>query len=59
MLRAILRRREEVFVGGTEGITLLLNRISPWLLRRFIRNHPIKKMRKLKRLLSFKKADAQ
>lgn len=56
MLRAILKRKEEVFVGGTEGVTLILNRISPWLLRRFIRNHPIKKMRKLKRFFSFKKA---
>lgn len=56
MLQAILNRKEEAFVGGTEGISLILNRISPWLLRRFIRNHPIKKMRKLKEFLSFKKA---
>lgn len=55
ILEAVLKRKEEAFVGSTEGITLILNRISPWLLRRFIRNHPIKKMRKLKELLSFKK----
>ncbi len=49
MVRAILRKKEEVFVGGAEVITLWLNRISPWLLRRFIRNHPIKKWRKFKK----------
>lgn len=48
IMQAILKKKEEVFVGGMEGITLWLNRISPWLLRRFIRNHPIKKMRNLK-----------
>ncbi|WP_020568676.1 SDR family oxidoreductase [Neolewinella persica] len=55
IVQAVLKRKEETFVGGTEGITLVLNRLSPWLLRRFIRNHPIKKMRKLKGLLSFNK----
>jgi short-subunit dehydrogenase len=48
ILAAVLNNKEEVFVGGMEGITLLLNRISPWFLRRFIRNHPIKRWRKLK-----------
>ena len=54
IVSAVLNKKESVFVGGAEGITLLLNRISPWLLRRFIRNHPIKKMRKLKRSLGLK-----
>jgi dehydrogenase/reductase SDR family protein 7B len=53
IVRAILARKEEVFVGGTERITLWLQRLSPWLLRRFIRNHPIKRLRRLKRRLSF------
>lgn len=53
MLRIIEKKREEAFVGGNEGITLVLNRISPWLLRRLIRNHPIKRLRKFKQL--FKK----
>ncbi len=53
IIRAIIKRKEEVFVGGTEGITLWLNRISPWFLRRFIRNHPIKKFRRLKKWFSF------
>lgn len=51
---AILNKKESVFVGGSEGITLVLNRLSPWILRRFIRNHPIKKMRKLRRRLGLK-----
>ncbi len=54
IVSAVLKRKESVFVGGSEGITLILNRISPWLLRRFIRNHPIKKMRKLRRILGLK-----
>ena len=44
IVSAVLDKKESVFVGGAEGITLLLNRLSPWMLRRFIRNHPIKKM---------------
>jgi short-subunit dehydrogenase len=55
IVRAVMKRKEEAFVGGSEGITLVLNRLSPWLFRRIIRSHPIKKMRKLKALFSFKK----
>ncbi len=51
---AILKKKESAFVGGTEGITLFLNRLSPWLLRRFIRNHPIKRMRRLRKSLGLK-----
>jgi short-subunit dehydrogenase len=52
---AILKEKEEVFVGGSEGFTLWLNRFSPWLLRRFIRNHPIKRMRTFKKFLGLQK----
>jgi short-subunit dehydrogenase len=55
IVRAILAGKEEVFIGGTERITLWLQRLSPWLLRRFIRNHPIKRLRRLKQRLSFRK----
>ena len=48
IVRAILTEKEEANVGGFELFTLWLNRVSPWLLRRFIRNHPIKKLRQLK-----------
>lgn len=51
---AIAKNKEECFIGGSEGITLYLNRLSPWFLRRFIRNHPIKKLRKVKNKLGFK-----
>jgi len=51
---AISKNKEESFIGGTEGITLYLNRLSPWFLRRFIRNHPVRKMRQLKKKLGFK-----
>jgi dehydrogenase/reductase SDR family protein 7B len=57
IVKAILKKKEEVFVGGSEGITLFLNRLSPWLLRRFIRSHPIKKVRAIKRRFSFRKTD--
>jgi len=54
IIKAIRNNKEECFVGGTEGFTLYLNRLSPWLLRRFIRNHPIKKMRHLKKWFGLK-----
>ena len=54
IVRAILKKKEEAFVGGAEGFTLCLNRLSPWLLRRFIRNHPIKRIRKFKQYFGFK-----
>jgi dehydrogenase/reductase SDR family member 7B len=53
IIKAILKKKEEVFVGGSEGITLFINRFSPWLLRRIIRNHPLKWLRKLKRKFHF------
>lgn len=42
IVKAILDKKEEAFVGGTEGITLWINRISQWLLRRIICSHPLK-----------------
>lgn len=53
MIEAIKRRREEYYVGGSEGITLWINRFSPRLLRRIIRNHPLKKIRSIKKTLFF------
>lgn len=58
MVKAILKKKEEVFVGGSEGITLWLNRLSPWLLRRLIRSHPIKRLRNLKQHFLFRKTHA-
>ncbi len=56
MVNAILQRREEVFVGGSEGLTLVINRVWPWLLRRIIRNHPLKALRRWKQQFGFRKA---
>ncbi|WP_373398471.1 SDR family oxidoreductase [Algoriphagus halophilus] len=55
MITAIQQGKEEFYVGGAEGFTLWLNRFSPWLLRRFIRNHPLKKLRTFKRKLGIGK----
>ncbi|WKK65222.1 SDR family NAD(P)-dependent oxidoreductase [Lutimonas zeaxanthinifaciens] len=54
IVNAVMKKKESVFIGGSEGITLFLNRLSPWLFRRFIRNHPIKKMRQFKRTIGLK-----
>jgi short-subunit dehydrogenase len=54
MVRVIRKKREEPFVGGPERVALWINRLSPWLLRRFIRNHPIRRGRQLFHLLSMK-----
>ncbi|MEN2282110.1 SDR family oxidoreductase [Algoriphagus sp. SE2] len=53
MIGAIQKRSEEYYVGGSEGITLWINRFSPWLLRRIIRNHPLKKIRSFKKKMKF------
>ena len=55
IISAILKEKEEAIVGGMEVITLWLNRVSPWLLRRVIRNHPIKWLRQLKERFLFEK----
>ena len=54
MVSDILKQKEESFIGGADRITLWLNRISPWLLRRFIRNHPIKKLRNFRNKFKIK-----
>lgn len=54
-IKAIRKGKEEVFIGGTEGLTLWINRVSPWLLRRILRNHPLKAIRKLKARFSLRK----
>lgn len=53
IVNAVRKNKESAFVGGTEGITLFINRLSPWAMRRFIRNHPIKRMRKFREKFAF------
>jgi len=58
MARAIAQKREEKFVGGSEGWLLAINRVSPALAKYIIRNHPLKRLRSLKQLFSAKKKDS-
>lgn len=50
---AIEHDREEVLIGGSEILSVYVDRLSPWLWRRIIRNHP---MRHLRELSSFVRA---
>ena len=56
IIKAILKKKEEAYVGGKEGLTLLINRFSPGLLRKLIRSHPLKKLRNWKNKLTFRKS---
>lgn len=47
IIRAIALKKEEQFVGGKEGFTLWIYRLSPYFFTRFIRNHPLKRFRRL------------
>jgi dehydrogenase/reductase SDR family member 7B len=53
VLRAVAQRREEVLIGGSEMLTVYLNRFFPTLLSRLIRSHPARLRNRLLRLLSF------
>ncbi len=53
ILRAVARRKEEVFVGGWEGASLYAKRFFPTLLALFVRNHPVKLRNRLLRLFTF------
>jgi dehydrogenase/reductase SDR family protein 7B len=49
MVRAIARKKQEVFIGSSwEHLTLWLQRISPRLQRWLLRSHPMRMLRKLK-----------
>lgn len=52
--KAIAHQKEEKFIGGSEGLILVSNRIAPSLTQKIIRNHPLKKLRKLKRFFGLK-----
>jgi short-subunit dehydrogenase len=55
LLKAVAKGKEEVFIGGSEGTSLLLNRLFPGLFSGIMRNHPVKKLRNLKSSLFFRK----
>lgn len=50
-IKAIADRKEEAFVGGPEGITLVINRIAPRFMNNIIGRHPVQKIRNLKEKL--------
>ena len=50
IIEAVAKEKEEVFVGGKEGLSLFLNRLFPGSFSGIIRNHPVKKLRKLRGL---------
>lgn len=47
ILDAVHRKREEVVIGGPETFTVPLHRLFPGLFRRAIRNHPVRRLRRL------------
>jgi short-subunit dehydrogenase len=59
MIKAIAARKEEVFVGRSEGFTLLLNRVAPKLMIKIIGNHPIKTLRSIKEKFHLRKKQTE
>ena len=51
ILIAVAKGKEEVFVGRSERFSLLFSRFFPRTFSKFIKNHPLKKLRKMKELL--------
>ena len=51
ILSAVANAKEEVFVGRSERFSLLFSRFFPRTFSKFIKNHPLKKLRKMKELL--------
>lgn len=47
ILDAVHRQREEVVIGGLETLTVLTHRLFPGWFRRWIRNHPVQRLRRL------------
>lgn len=56
ILNAVSRGRQEAVIGGVEeSFTLFLKKFFPGYFTTFIRNHPLKKWRKIKKSLTFKR----
>jgi dehydrogenase/reductase SDR family member 7B len=54
IVQAIRSGAEESFVGGAEMIGVSLQRLTPGIWRKVMRNHPMKTMRKLAQTFGFK-----
>lgn len=57
ILTAVSKGKKEVFIGGNERFTIFLNRLFPGYTSKFIGNHPLKRLRKLKQLFIFWKKE--
>lgn len=53
IIKAIANKKEEAFVGGSEGFTLFINRVSPRLMNRIVAHHPLQALRRIKESLHF------
>lgn len=53
ILRAVAREKEEVLIGRSELFTVYLKRFAPTLLSAFVRSHPVRWQRNLRRWFSF------
>jgi short-subunit dehydrogenase len=58
IITAIANRKEEVFIGRSEGATLFINRFAPRLMNRMIAHHPIRTIRKIKEKFHLSKKPA-
>jgi short-subunit dehydrogenase len=47
IIRAVAREQDEALIGGKETLTVMFHRLFPGLFVRVIRNHPVKRWRKL------------
>jgi hypothetical protein len=57
ILRAVARDKEEVLVGKSEIFTVYLKRVAPTLLSAFVRSHPVRWQRSLRRWFSLGRSD--
>ena len=47
ILKGVLKGKNEIIVGNSEKISLIINRLFPTFMAWIIRNHPLEKLRKL------------
>ena len=55
ILAAALKNKEEILIGRSEILGVYCKNLFPTLFSKIIRNHPMKKIKAVKRLFNFKK----
>ncbi len=58
ILRAVERGKREALVGGLEVYSVHMHRFFPATFEALIRNHPVKRLNRLKRLFSFGRGES-